>query len=307
MTHDVNPVPCHSHNDYWRRVPLYSALTAGCISIEADVWLDGDGDELRVGHTPQTVLRGHSLRSLYLNPLLEMLQSHNSLPDNITEPGESSLSCTGSECDRDVVGVFANDPKQSLVLLIDFKAEGERIWPHLVEQLQPLRENGFLSYFNGSDMIDRPIVVVVTGDAPIHRAVENSTYRDIFYDAPLDKLPRASDLSLETLSDETHSADEIETVYNAQNSYYASVNFRKAIGSLPLSRLSQDQLARLQSQIRAAHALGFKVRYWETPSWPVGLRNYVWRILVREGVDILNVDDLYGATRQDWRSRSWWR
>jgi hypothetical protein len=35
------PVGCHSHNDYWRRVPLYSALQAGCIGVEADVWLFG--------------------------------------------------------------------------------------------------------------------------------------------------------------------------------------------------------------------------------------------------------------------------
>ena len=27
---DIIPIPCHSHNDYWRRVPLFSALRAGC-------------------------------------------------------------------------------------------------------------------------------------------------------------------------------------------------------------------------------------------------------------------------------------
>jgi hypothetical protein len=29
LTGDVKPVACHSHNDYWRKVPLYSALSAG--------------------------------------------------------------------------------------------------------------------------------------------------------------------------------------------------------------------------------------------------------------------------------------
>jgi len=34
---DVVPVPCHSHNDYWRKVPVFSALHMGCTGIEADV------------------------------------------------------------------------------------------------------------------------------------------------------------------------------------------------------------------------------------------------------------------------------
>ena len=31
--------PFHSHNDYWRDLPFYSALRAGAVSVEADVWL----------------------------------------------------------------------------------------------------------------------------------------------------------------------------------------------------------------------------------------------------------------------------
>jgi len=33
----VVPKACHSHSDYWRTVPLYEALAAGCVGIEADV------------------------------------------------------------------------------------------------------------------------------------------------------------------------------------------------------------------------------------------------------------------------------
>ena len=29
----------HSHNDYWRDVPYYTALSYGAMSVEADVWL----------------------------------------------------------------------------------------------------------------------------------------------------------------------------------------------------------------------------------------------------------------------------
>ena len=37
------------------------------------------------------------------------------------------------------------------------------------------------------------------------------------------------------------------------------------------------------------------------------MRNQVWDTLVREGVDLLNVDDLKGATAMDWGVHwGWW-
>ncbi|KAJ6020786.1 hypothetical protein N7540_006290 [Penicillium herquei] len=299
-THGVNPVPCHSHNDYWRRIPLYAALVAGCTSVEADIW--PDEEELRVGHSQRTILDGQSLRSLYLDPLLKMLEQHNPLPVNASDMGDES----GKIAYNEIVGVFANDPTQTLVLLIDFKSEPEKSWSLLMSQLEPLRERGFLSYFERRHFFNRPITVVATGDAPFHLLVENSTRRDIFYDAPLDKLSHSPDAYGELSDNPQVQEQEDGFVFNAENSYYASVDFHKTIGPLALGFFSDDQLVRLRSQIHTAHSRGLKVRYWGTPKWPVGLRNYVWRVLVSEDVDVLNVDDLYGATRQDWRLK-WWR
>lgn len=39
LTQDIVPKAIHSHNDYWRQIPLYSALSAGAVSVESDVWL----------------------------------------------------------------------------------------------------------------------------------------------------------------------------------------------------------------------------------------------------------------------------
>jgi hypothetical protein len=283
-THGVTPVACHSHNDYWRRVPLLSALAAGCISVEADVWLHGD--DLQVGHTRQTILPGQTLRTLYLNPLLEMLQKHNYIVNGSTET-------------TDLVGVFASDPAQTFVLLVDFKKDGELIWPHLMEQLQPLRDLGYLTHFNGSEILRRPLTIVATGNAPLEQILRSTTHRDIFYDAPLDVLPHSTFSNVTDLKKDG-------SIFNDHNSYYASVDFHRSIGSLPLGRLSHGQLAKIRNQVRVAHERGLKVRYWGTPKWPVGLRNHVWRALVREGVDVLSVDDLHGATKVDWRRGGWW-
>ncbi|PYH97263.1 hypothetical protein BO71DRAFT_347297 [Aspergillus ellipticus CBS 707.79] len=300
-THGVVPVQCHSHNDYWRDVPLHSALNAGCIGVEADIWLSGD--DLLVGHTPFTLHHEVTLQSLYLGPLLDLLQKHNTRSSQLEPAHENG----GPRA-----GVFANDPTQTLTLLIDFKGNEEEYWTHLMDQLQPFRDGDYLTYFNGSDIISRPITIVATGDAPFHRIVANQTYRDIFYDAPLDKLPLPNsqpsesglDSSPHALTSPTTSSE--EPAYTSENSYYASVDFRKTIGTLVRNRFSQEQLKRVRAQIEAAHARGLKVRYWGTPSWPRGLRNHIWHVLVREGVDLINVDDLREATMQDWRKhRSW--
>ncbi len=59
--------------------------------------------------------------------------------------------------------------------------------------------------------------------------------------------------------------------------------------------------------------MGLKVRYWRIPEWPIGLRNYLWRVLVREGVDYLSVDDIEDVRWENWGPRKggwgkkWWR
>lgn len=39
LTQGIIPKAFHSHNDYWRPIPFYSALSVGAASVEADVWL----------------------------------------------------------------------------------------------------------------------------------------------------------------------------------------------------------------------------------------------------------------------------
>jgi hypothetical protein len=320
---DIQPVACHSHNDYWRKEPLFSALRAGCTGVEADVWLFDQ--DLFVGHSTQSLSPARTLRSLYINPLLEILNSQN------------SLSSFHPSSDLPPNGVFDTKPSQTLILLIDFKMDGDAIWPYVSEQLQPLREKKYLTYFNGSSVIEGPITVVATGNAPFSAVVANPHYRDIFFDAPLDLMDKLADPSVpggvpvpnNTPTDavgatiptkrsdddqnqgqgQSGSAPTNPAIYSPANSYYASVDFRRSIGFPWRGHLSSQQVEKLRKQIAGAHARGLKVRYWNVPSWPRGLRNYLWRVLVREGVDYLNVDDLHSATKGNWgwgKKGPWW-
>ena len=329
FTADIQPVQCHSHNDYWRKVPLYEAVSAGCVGVEADIWLFDE--ELYVGHSTSALTPNRTLSSLYVNPLVDILERQN--PITRFNPESKTLN-----------GVWDTYPDQPLILMLDFKTSGPALWPHVEQQIGPLRTRGFLTHWNGTDIVPGVVTVVASGNAPFDLLTANKTYRDIFFDAPLESLvldaPSTEDESKETLavsSTLTSSPTITSTVedaiswlpfgvgkdkgqghsvadpdaelppYSAQNSYYASVSFKRSIGFLWRGQLTKKQLDLIRAQIKDAHAVGLKVRYWGVPSWPRGLRNHVWHVLIREGADMLNVDDLTGATRRDWRrGKGWW-
>jgi hypothetical protein len=338
-TADIHPIACHSHNDYWRKEPLLSALSVGCESVEADVWLH-DGD-LFVGHNAASLTTHRTLRSLYLDPILSMLDKQN--PIHALHP----------ELDEPRNGIFDTKPEQSLILLIDFKTHADDTFSAVADQLEPLRQKRYLTHFNGTDVVQAPLTVVLTGNAPWNRVVESSRYRDMFFDAPLD-LMADLDATSPTISDSTDLSSLVTNssgtpgselykstastsptdqgqgrsgaaplnpaAYSPANSYFASVSFKKALfHKLPLpwqfpfrSTLTDEQLEKIRAQIRGAHQRGLKVRYWGVPDWPRGLREYLWRVMITEGADYLNVDDLWEAKKGGWFDRwedgpgNWW-
>ncbi|TVY43999.1 Altered inheritance of mitochondria protein-like protein [Lachnellula subtilissima] len=298
FTRDILPIACHSHNDYWRRVPLFSGLRAGCTGTEADVWLFDN--ELFVGHNTASLTRNRTFQSLYVNPLVKILEDQN--PNTEFYNGTSH-------------GVFDTDPDVSLTLLIDVKTSGPETWPWVLAQLEPLREKGWLTFVQNNTLHKRPITVVGTGNTPFDVLTANSTYRDAFFDAPLETMWEARHPSSDPLEEDEASdmpstplhnvgqglsGTTANSSFNELNSYYASVSFHKAVGRVWRTRLTPKQMKIIRGQIRGAHRRGLKARYWDLPSWPLGLRNHVWDVLVREGVDILNIDDLRGVQRVVW-------
>lgn len=263
FSRNIVPKNCHSHNDYWRSVPLYEALAAGCIGIEADIWVDNT--ELLVSHSWRTTRKARTLESLYLDPLANILTNRN-------------VSVASTE--EKEVGVFDADPEASIVLLIDFKSDGRTTWPLLMERLRPFHNKGWLTYFDGNKVVQGPLTIVGTGNTPFDLVKENNTDRFIFFDAPLNDISSPE--------------------YTTENSYYASVQFHKAIGRLWFNKLRSGQVDTIKKQIKAAADKGLKSRYWDTPAWPITLRDHVWSTLTANDVGMLNVDDLVSATRWNW-------
>ena len=270
FTRDVLPIPCHSHNDYWRRIPLFDAVHAGCISIEADVW--HFGDELYVGHSESALTKNRTFRNLYVNPLMEILKHQN--------PSTEFVNATKN-------GVFDVDASQTLILLIDLKTQANTTYPVVEKQLGPLFESGYLTHYDGNKVVQGSVTVVASGETTFDLILAKDSGRHIFFDAPLQDMGEGSE-AVE------------KNIYNITNSYYASASLYQLVGFPFAGSYTEKQKAKMRSMIDGAHKLGLKARYWETPGWPVMLRNSIWNLLLHEGVDMLNADDVTAASHGTW-------
>lgn len=135
----------------------------------------------------------------------------------------------------------------------------------------------------GKDITYGAITVIGAGETPMDM-ITSVEDRDYFFDAPLAELkdPKYSNLT--------------EIV-----SPIASTDFEEVVGKITKDTdpvLNDDQIRALQDQIATAEKRGMGTRYWNTPFWPVRQRDLVWRALVREGVKLLNVDDLEAAAKE---------
>lgn len=101
---------------------LYEALAAGCVSIEADVWLEGS--DLPVGHVKKVIKSTRTLGTLYIDPFINTLSNRNA----------SSAFETTKEA-----GFFETDPNATIILMLDFKTDGHDLWPVVISRLEPLR------------------------------------------------------------------------------------------------------------------------------------------------------------------------
>ena len=175
FSQDVTPIPCHLRNDYWRKIPLYEALAAGCTSVEANVWLREN--DLLVGHPKGSLTSAKTLNTLYIDPLVSILTHRNptALKSNTTDSTQAN-------------GIFETDLKSPFTLLIDMKTTGPDTLPAVLQHLEPLRSRGWLTHYSGTTVIPSLVTVVGTGNTSFDMLNSNSTHRDTFFDAPLDRF-----------------------------------------------------------------------------------------------------------------------
>ncbi|GGE28169.1 hypothetical protein GCM10011571_32840 [Marinithermofilum abyssi] len=155
-----SPVPlarAHAHNDYWHKRPLFDALDHGFTSVEADVWLvDG---KLLVGHDQTELSPDRTLKSLYLDPLKETVQSNR----GSVYPGY----------------------KHDFLLWIDIKTEGESTYRALHQELREYQN--MLTVFGPDGVKKGAVTCIVSGNRP-RELMESQRIRYAGYDGRMSDL-----------------------------------------------------------------------------------------------------------------------
>ncbi|KAJ3568799.1 hypothetical protein NP233_g5478 [Leucocoprinus birnbaumii] len=267
LTQNLVPKPIHSHNDYWRDVPLLTAVSLGVASVEADVWLVNG--QLFVGHEPAALAKQRTFDSLYIQPLVDMLDQQNpknAFTDaaNLTRPN----------------GVFDTSSGTPLQLLVDIKTDGEEAMPFILRALQPLRSKGYLTTFENGVLTQSAVTVIGTGNTPLDSVLALEP-RDYFFDAPLTGL----------------GTNPTNATWSPNIAPIASTDYEVAVGWSGINNITDAQKQTIENLISTAHNLGIAARFWDTPGWPIFARNNVWRQLLESGADWLNADDLEAASQ----------
>ncbi|KAF7324054.1 hypothetical protein MKEN_00627800 [Mycena kentingensis (nom. inval.)] len=155
--------PIHSHNDYLQAVPFWTAFNLSIMSVEADVWWQSN--QLFVAHTSGEISSSRTLQSLYLNPILGIINGSIPVASNRISP---------------------SNPFQ---LLIDMKSSGASTYQPVVDALSALRAGGHLTTYHAATktLKQGAVTVVGTGNTPLASVLAQSP-RDVFFDADIRTL-----------------------------------------------------------------------------------------------------------------------
>ncbi|KAI0319381.1 hypothetical protein OF83DRAFT_1170269 [Amylostereum chailletii] len=265
LTQNIVPKQIHSHNDYWREVPVLTAISLGVSSVEADVWLVNG--TLFVGHELAALTPNRTFDNLYIQPILSLINAQNpKTPFTVNQTVPN--------------GVFDTSNTTPLHLFVDMKTDGNETFPFVIQALEPLRSAGYLTTSSNDNITRSAVTAIGTGNTPLD-AVKALEPRDFFFDGPL-----------ATLNDTSSN-----TTWGPSISPIASVDYGAVVGWLGLAPISDSQRAIITTLVNDAHSRNITARFWDTPGWPIRARDNVWTELLNDGADWLNADDLVSASK----------
>ncbi|MHC4533499.1 MAG: FG-GAP-like repeat-containing protein [Planctomycetota bacterium] len=164
--------------------------------------------------------------------------------------------------------VYPNGPQ--FTLFIDIKTQSVATYKVLSKMLVEYRN--IITSFSSGVRDNKAIVVYVSGNRP-RALMESEPLRYAGYDGRLTDLQSDAPAAL------------IPIISDRWSNHFSY----KGSGPMP-----PDQQQKLKTIIQTAHKKGRIVRFWATPDKPSPQRQNLWRILLENGVDLLNTDDLPG-------------
>lgn len=297
LTEDVFVKGLHSHNDYWREIPFFSALLQGVQSVEADIWAFDEGfqqvrtqpkstksndtekltqkveaDNLYVSHDLNYLNQTWTLDNLYLDPLFALLEDANPSFNPEDVEGDSGYAH----------GVWYGDAGNTFYLFLDTKKDANTTYNLIKPRLQKFIDKGYLTFYNNTaeEWEMGPLTIVLTGNLPTEMVKAEET-RYVTLDGKLDWFNQSA--TAEILKDQ------------AKYSVIASASFGKLFGGSESKNHKQfiaTELDILTTHVDLAHHYGVKTRIWEHTNFPAYLRDGQNKDLVEIGSDFLNIDYL---------------
>ena len=302
MEFNDQPAACISYNPRAHSSAIQYSIAAGCTGVKADIWLHDN--DLLVGSSASSLRKEFTLRSVYLEPLLGQLEARN------IDKAESEHDTMSAWA-----GPFEWDSMQQVTLFLEIRSSTQDVWPRLFSELTLLSERGYLTHRNGTLVVPGPITIVLTGRNHVHlddtSLVDHESLVDyLFFDEQLIVEAEGSAATPALTGDQQDHFEQDwgssipgldkSPLSGALQLYSTSVNFSAAIGSPHRGRFSPQQIELVKSQVRAAHQRGLLARYEGIPCYSEGMRRIIWRVLVNEGADLIEVD-WTGCGSRGWR------
>ncbi|WRT69832.1 uncharacterized protein IL334_006823 [Kwoniella shivajii] len=292
----MKTIMANSHNDEMQgdnALQLALSLRFGFIEIDTHLGLAPSSSTSSTKSSNQnnsalnpylTLLAGHEIKdlnshrtvkNLYFDPLLKILDDHNQ-GRNVKIDGWK--------------GIYEDDSDAEVGILIDMKNDADMLWSYLIEALEPFLSKGYLTTYNvkNSTWSKGPLTIIGTGSTPLSK-VYYSSFRCIFYDAPLLSLGKPVTIP-STVDGPSVTFEWDKTISPIASSkfplrYYIKLAF---MGRKPF-------ICQLKSISEMTKGKGIKSRWWGVVKYPNWLKIDLWQILWESGQDILNVDDLSQA------------
>jgi len=149
-------------------------------------------------------------------------------------------------------------------LIIDIKTEAESTYKALIALIESYKKLFYRKV--GGEWIDGPISLLISGNRPVLNS--NSDDRIGFLDG------RISDVGME------YPSDLYPLISDNWNNYFSWD------GS---GQITDEELNKVRNYVQSVHQEDKIIRFWATPD-----REEMWKMLIENGVDVINIDDLNG-------------
>lgn len=171
-----------------------------------------------------------------------------------------------------------------LQILVEIKSKNsDEAWPQVIHALQPFREKGWLTTYKNGRIHYGPLIVVGTGGTPLEQVAPKSK-RDYFYDCPLGSM------------DKINVYGGVKYHFNATLCPFSSDNYvDEGKAYFGLTPPPKDIIKKDRAAIEQAHKHNSTARFYGIVPFPPDSKYADYNMLVEQGIDWLNLDDLNDA------------